>query len=144
MRTRENVIEACGRVFCGLGAVAALYAVLVIGAVALVPGLFFIAISVWAFASPRPGATVLLGVATACLVLGVIWVSDFVAARNVATAIWWCVLLFGPSIVGAILLRLLPDEKRAPDGICPKCEYPLQGLRDKRCPECGEQYGGVR
>lgn len=31
--------------------------------------------------------------------------------------------------------------KRIISGLCVKCAYPLKGLQDKRCPECGTPFG---
>lgn len=31
--------------------------------------------------------------------------------------------------------------KRISSGLCVKCPYPLNGLQDKRCPECGTPFG---
>ena len=137
MRARDIVIQACGYMCCGCGIVAALYAMFVLGSAAIVPGLILLASGVWAMVRRRHGATVLLCVASPCLVLGVVLVPDFVAERYVAIARWLCVGLFGPSIIGAILLRLHPEKERTPDGLCPACGYPIEGLRSPRCPECG-------
>lgn len=31
--------------------------------------------------------------------------------------------------------------KRISSGLCVKCAYPLKGLQEKRCPECGTSFG---
>ncbi|MCC6675734.1 MAG: hypothetical protein IT436_01195 [Phycisphaerales bacterium] len=41
------------------------------------------------------------------------------------------------------LWRARNRARRLARGECPRCRYPLHGLAESKCPECGEQWGGA-
>lgn len=62
-------------------------------------------------------------------------------AKCRSPAMWMPICLF-LSIVGLVLLAILPKVGNAPsDGEtrCRKCGYILRGITEPRCPECGER-----
>lgn len=59
-------------------------------------------------------------------------------------------LLALTGLVYSVWWNLLPSTRRARNrakrlsrGLCPRCRYPLHGLAENQCPECGEEWGSA-
>ena len=63
---------------------------------------------------------------------------------GVSTSIVWMIavsiLWRDTTLTSSAATRHQPAGQSGSDVICPKCGYVLNGLREARCPECGEHY----
>ena len=84
------------------------------------------------------------------LQLSVLWFTfivgclfGFARSANSEMVLVMILLIWGVSVVlgqGLLVVQHALWPPRKPGAYCPGCSYPLKGLKEKRCPECGRDF----